>query len=78
MTELVTVRFATVEKITIREGRWTKVRGLAALVIDSRHGYTRETFESLTELGKYLEAQGFEWIANSRGEYRREPERIAA
>lgn len=78
LNDEIVVRFGTTEQITIKDGRWTRVRGLAALAISEKHGYTVERFESLEELGQWLDRQGYQWIAESRGHYKRFPERLAA
>lgn len=65
----VTVKLATVTKVKMVKGKWTSVRALCALALDDNHGYTLARFESIEELGAWLEAQGFEWIAGSSGKW---------
>lgn len=78
--DAVVVKFATTTKVTLRNGQWTKVRGLTAMAVHPEHGYTIQRFESLDALGAWLDAQGFEWIAESQGEWRRSlsPQPLAA
>lgn len=69
MNKTITLKLATTTKVTMNAQGWTKVKGLTALAIDDVSQYTLARFESLEALGAWLEANGFEWIANSRGRY---------
>ena len=65
----VVLKLATVTKVVMNNQGWTRTRGLTAIAVDEVNQYTLARFESLEALGAWLEANGFQWIANSRGRY---------